>query len=140
MPGGSTLQLADRVKSQVKILGGVGPNPYFDPFAFAPVTQARLGTAGLNTLRGPGSFTTDLSLFRNFQFSERWIMQFRAEAFNLTNTPHFSNPGTNVSNLQLQSDGTVKSLGGYDQITSTTATGRDGIDERQFRFGVRISF
>jgi hypothetical protein len=141
VPGGSTLQLADRVKPQVKVLGGVGPNPYFDPFAFAPVTQARLGTAGLNTLRGPGSFTTDLSLFRNFQVSERWAVQVRAEAFNLTNTPHFSNPGTNVSNLQLNSDGTtIKSLGGYDQITSTTATGRDGIDERQFRFGVRISF
>lgn len=144
VPGGSTLQLADRVKSQVKILGGVGPNPYFDPFAFAPVTQVRLGTAGLDTLRGPGNFTTDLSLFRNFQVSERWAVQLRAEVFNLTNTPHFSNPGsgnaTNVSNLLLRSDGTIKGLGGYDQITSTTATGRDGIDERQFRFGVRVSF
>jgi hypothetical protein len=139
IPGGS-VQIADRVKPEVKILGGVGPNPYFDPFAFGPVTQARFGNAGLNSLRGPGSFNTDLSLFRNFQFSERWALQLRAEAFNFTNTPHFSNPGTNVSNLQLNTDGTIKSLGGYDQITSTTATGRDGIDERQFRFGVRVSF
>jgi len=82
----------------------------------------------------------DFSLFRNFSLSERWKLQFRAEAFNFTNTPHFSNPGANVSNLQLDSSGNVKSLNGYDQITSTTGTGRDGIDERQFRFGVRISF
>ena len=38
-------------------------------------------------------------------------MQFRAEALNLTNTPHFSNPGASVSSLSLNPDGTVKSSG-----------------------------
>ena len=40
-------------------------------------------------------------------------MQFRAEAFNMTNTPHFANPsgnGTNVSQLQLNNDGSVRNL------------------------------
>jgi hypothetical protein len=133
-------QMADKVKSHVAILGGVGPNPFFDPLAFAPVTQARFGNSGLNSVRGPGYIDMDFSLFRNFSLSERWKLQFRAEAFNFTNTPHFSNPGANVSNLQLDASGNVKNLNGYDQITSTTGTGRDGIDERQFRFGVRISF
>jgi len=133
-------QVADKVTPHVAILGGVGPFPYFDPFAFDPVTQARFGTAGLESVRGPGYVNVDLGLFRNFTVTERWKLQFRAEAFNLSNTPHFSNPGANVSNRQLDASRNLKSLNGYDQITSTTGTGRDGIDERQFRFGVRVSF
>ena len=35
---------------------------------------------------------------------------------------------------------TIRSLGGYTEITTTRGTGREGIDERQFRFGLRLSF
>lgn len=57
-----------------EVLGG---NPgrrreYFDPLAFAPVTQARFGTAGFDLLRGPGTVNLDASLFRSFKFTERW--------------------------------------------------------------------
>jgi hypothetical protein len=38
----------------------------------------------------------DASLFKNFQLKERLHIQFRAETFNLTNTPIFSSPGTTV--------------------------------------------
>ena len=72
--------------------------------------------------------------------TERWSVQFRAEAFNATNTPHFANPGNNVSNLQLNADGSIRALGGYTEITGLANTGRDGIDERVFRFGLRIGF
>ena len=52
MPGSS--QRADQIKENVAILGGIGPGQsYFDPLAFAPVTTARFGTEGYNTLRGP---------------------------------------------------------------------------------------
>src|SRR5579875_332238 len=139
-PRGNT-QRANQVKQSVQILGGIGPNEsYFDPFAFAPVTTAAFGTAGYNTLRGPGTRNLDLSLFRNFRFTERWNLQFRAEAFNLTNTPHFSTPNGNVSNLVLNPNGTIKSLGGYTTITSTLGTGREGIDQREIRLGLRLSF
>jgi hypothetical protein len=102
------------------------------------VTEARFGTAGFNSLRGPGIFNLDVGLFREFGITERWRIQLRAEAFNFTNTPHFGNPGTNVSNLQLNPDGSVRSLGGYTEITGLANTGRDGIDERVFRFGLRL--
>jgi hypothetical protein len=46
----------------------------------------------------------------------------------------------NVSNLQLNSDGSVKNLGGFGVINATTGTGREGIDERMFRLGLRLSF
>ena len=55
-------------------------------------------------------------------------------------TPHFSNPGANVSNLVLNSDGSVKNLAGFAQVTSVTNNGRDGIDQRQFLLMLRVSF
>lgn len=137
---GST-QRADQVKPEVAKLGGTGPGQaYFDPLAFAPVTQARFGTAGYNTMRGPGVNNFDLGVFRQFRFSETKSLQFRAEVFNFTNTPHFSNPGNNVSNLQLNADGSVRNLGGFSTITGIRNTGREGLDERVFRFGLRFGF
>jgi hypothetical protein len=139
LPGSS--QRADQVKSSVEKLGGVGRGAsYFDPFAFAPVTAPRFGTAGFNSMRGPGVANWDFGLFREFSLSERFKVQFRAEAFNFTNTPHFANPGTNVSNMTLNSDGSIRSLGGYTEVTSTISLAREGIDERQFRFGLRFSW
>jgi hypothetical protein len=76
----------------------------------------------------------DVGLFRNFSMTERLELQFRAESFNFTNTPHFQNPGTNASNLRLNTSGGVQSLGGFMAITSAVA------DQRQIRFGLRLSF
>lgn len=134
-------QRADQVKESVAMLGGAGRGQsFFDPLAFRPVTDARFGTAGFHTLIGPGIVNLDAGIFRNFQVTERIGIQFRAEAFNATNTPHFANPGNNVSNLQLNPDGSIRALGGFTEITGLQNTGRDGIDERVFRFGLRLSF
>ncbi len=93
---GST-QTADQINSTVAKLGGAGPGQsFFDPLAFAPVTQARFGTSGFNTMRGPGIVNCDFGIFREFAVTERWRVQFRTEAFNFTNTPHFSNPSQRV--------------------------------------------
>jgi len=127
-------QRADQVKEKVEILGGVGPGqPYFDPTAFAPVDEPRFGTAGFNILRGPGQFNWDFGLFRQFRLSEEVNLEFRAEAFNFTNTPKFGNPGANVSNVRYAPDGSIDDLNGFGEITSAT-------EEREFRFGLRIAF
>ena len=76
--------------------------------------QARFGTAGFNTLRGPGVFNMDLGLFREFRLMERMKLQFRAEGFNATNTPHFANPYANASAMALNPDGSIASLNGPD--------------------------
>ena len=39
----------------------------------------------------------DFSLFKNFHIKERLQIEFRAEAFNLTNTPVFGAPGTTIN-------------------------------------------
>ena len=50
------------------------------------------------------------------------------EVFNLTNTPHFANPqnSVNASNFGI--------------ISGTANSGREGIDERLFRLGLRFRF
>ncbi len=139
MPGSS--QTADQIKPNVQKLGGVGRGQsYFDPFAFEPVTEPRFGNTGYNILRGPGVVSWDFGLFRRFDLTERWKLEFRVESFNFTNTPHFSNPGTNVSNFNPTITDPLRRFGGYTEITGTSAVGRDGIDERQFRFGLRVRF
>jgi hypothetical protein len=133
---GST-QRADLVKQSVAIPAQV--NEYFDPTAFAPVTQARFGTAGFDLLRGPGATNLDLSIFRTFQLAERWRLQFRAEAFNFSNTPHFSNPASNIGVVQYGANGQISNLNGFDQITSTNPGSRL-VDERYLRIGAKIVF
>ena len=133
-------QRADQVKPNVAILGGTGPGQsYFDPLAFAtsptPASAPPITIAARARDQQCGCV-----LFRTFRIGERFAMQFRAEAFNFTNTPHFSNPGANTSSMVLNPDGTIKSLGTYTVISSTTGTGREGIDQRALRFGLRLSF
>ncbi len=132
-PGNS--QVADQVKAEVERFGNVGRgSSFFDPLAFRAVTEPRFGNAGLKMLRGPGVVNVDMGLFRNFAFGERVALQFRAEAFNVGNTPHFNNPGANASSMILNTDGTVRSLGGFTEVTGAAR------DERQFRLALRVSF
>ena len=126
MPG--NLQTPDQVKDNVEILGNVGDDgTYFDTTAFKRVTEVRFGNVGRNTMRGPGVANLDLGLFRTFKIGPSYNLQFRAEAFNATNTPHFNNPNGNVNSSN------------FGKILSTQtayALGRS----REFRFGLRFSF
>jgi hypothetical protein len=122
-------QVADQIKETVERRGGVGPgNPFYDTTAFAPVTGARFGNTGLNILRGPTQFNMNAGLFRQFAFTERFNLQFRAEGLNFTNTPILANPATNVS-----------TPGNFLQITGTNNTAGNP-PQRQFRFGLRLAF
>jgi hypothetical protein len=131
-------QRANQVLPNVGYTGLTGTTQsWFNPLAFAPVTNAAFGTAGFDTIRGPGTFNQDASLFREFSVKEKAKVQFRFDAFN---TPHFGNPGLNVSNMLLNGNGSIASLGGYTTITSTKGTGRDGIDQRVLQLAVHIRF
>lgn len=107
---------------------------YFDPTAFRQVTEPRFGTSPFNVLHGPGFWRWDLGLFREVRFGSR-SLQFRFEGFNILDTPRFNNPGSNVSNLQFNPDGSLRNLNGFTEITGVV-----GGSERQLRLGVRFGF
>jgi hypothetical protein len=124
-------QFADKVKDgPVEIFGDVGPQAqYFDVSAYraVPAGEFRFGNSGQGEWRGPSAPNVDMSFFRVFRMGQTKTLQVRAEVFNITNTPHFSNPAANISN------------NGVGSITSTDRTGRQ-YDEREWRFGARFGF
>jgi len=61
------------------------------------VPNSFFGDAGRNLIRGPGFVNGDFSVFKNLPIGERLKLQLRFEFFNLTNTPHFANPGGDLS-------------------------------------------
>jgi hypothetical protein len=82
-----------------------------------------------------------MGIFRTFRITERFSTQIRAESFNISNTPHFSNPASgnlNISNVGFNS-GAVTNLNGFGAITTTNPLGRL-LDQRNFRFGFRVIF
>lgn len=136
-------QTANQVLSGVSFLGN-GVNspgqtnvPYFNPLAFAAPGAATFGNSGFDTLRGPGASNVDLSLFRNFSITEKIKLQLRAESLNLSNTPHFANPI--AANLNVSNYVSPSNLGGFGAITQTQQLSRL-LDQRYFRFGLRIMF
>lgn len=134
-------QRADWVGGDAKPrkLGGVGPGQaFYDWRQWAAVRDARFGTAGFNTLLGPGIVNVDLGLFRQFRITEKVNLQFRAEAFNATNTPKFGNPSGNIAGLVTDTAGNF--VRGVFEITGDRNIGREGINERVFRFGLRLGF
>src|SRR4030095_14426147 len=117
---------------------GVDKN-WFDPTAFKPVTEARFGNAGFNTMRGPGYANLDMSFFRTVRIGGAKTLQARIEMFNITNTAHFANPGNNIGSVVYNTDGSIRALNGFAQVTGTNSLGRE-YDERYVRLGVRMTF
>ncbi len=106
-----------------------GDQSLYSRDAFAQPTGARFGTCGLNILRSPALYNLDIGIFRKFTIGERVDIQFRAEGFNMANTPHFRNPsGTNINS------------GNFMILNRIRNTGREGIDQRFFRFGLRLGW
>jgi hypothetical protein len=61
----------------------------------APGTDGNLGR---NRFRGPGYAQVDLSLSKKFRVTERFNVQFRADAFNAFNRVNLNNPVTDLVN------------------------------------------
>ena len=126
-------------------------NQWFDPDAFHIVScqnsaipqTCHYGNSGRAILEGPGFRNADVSLFKNFKLIERLTLQFRAEFFNLTNTPQFGIPngGLNTGGGFRPTVGTSGNLifpsqanivQGPGAITSTISP------MRQIQFGLKL--
>src|SRR5262249_38308709 len=85
------------VVAPVEILGEKGPGKYwFTPSSFANPPAGTIGNSGRNILHGPRLFNINASVFRRFRVTESVRLEFRAEAYNLTNTPWFDLPNTTL--------------------------------------------
>jgi len=105
--------------------GGRRASEWFNTANFAPLGSQGLsqGSLGLQTNVGPPTRTLDFSLFKDFPFTERIKMQFRAEGTNVANTPQFSSPDAGQSDAN------------FGKITSTQAG-----TERHIQFALRLQF
>jgi hypothetical protein len=132
----ATINVPDTVLGQSIYLPDPGVDGYFNPAAFAlpgtvnsstgvPITK--FGTAQRRIGRGPSVADLDFSLFKNFRVGERINIQFRAEAFNASNTPAFSLPAATSQSLTIGNSS-------FGKLTSSSATGR------QLQFGLKILF
>ena len=102
---------------------GVDPvAQFFNTAAFTLPAQFTFGNLGRNTMIGPAYRNWDVGLFKNTKLVRESVLQFRAEAFNLTNTPQFGTPG-NTFNTPA-----------FGQISSTAGS------SRKLQFGLKLMF
>lgn len=83
-------------------LHNIGPGAkYLDVSAYAVPSAYTFGNAGIGIVRGPGMSRFDMSLGKVFNITERQKFELRGEAFNLTNTPIFASPASQIITSSL---------------------------------------
>jgi len=98
------------------------------------------GNLGLQSNTGPPTRTMDFSVFKNFAVTERFKVQFRAEAINLANTPQFSQPDASLGDAKIPAgaNGTSPAINGNGLFGKVT--GANVGTERHVQFQLRLSF
>lgn len=74
---------------------------YFDTAAFAAPAAFTFGNSGRNIMRGPGVNTWDFSAIKNFNFTDRYRLQWRTDMFNAFNHAQFNPPGNTIGTPQV---------------------------------------
>jgi hypothetical protein len=93
---GTGTQWPNRIGSGVLPKSERTINRWFDASAFVNPGLYTFGNSGRNILFGPGTRQIDFSLFKSFPIGEARRLDFRAESFNIMNTPQFNNPNANI--------------------------------------------
>jgi hypothetical protein len=121
--GGGTSIRADLTGNQPIYLRSIS-GYYLNPAAFSMVAPVgRQGNSGRNQFFGPGIASGDVSIFKTVGITERFKTELRAEVFNVTNTPQFTNPDGNITD------------GNFGRITATRQA-----SERQMQMAIRLLF
>ena len=94
---------------------------WFNTAAFQQAAMFTLGSSSRNPVRGPGYRNFDLAILKRTFLTETINLEFRAEIFNLTNTPPLGSPNV------------VFNSSGFGSITSAG-------DPRVIQFGAKLNF
>jgi len=118
---GFALQRPNIVGNPSLPTGQRSPTHYFNTAAFATAPQFVIGTASRNPVRGPAYRDLDMALVKHTKLWEQTDLELRAEMFDVTNTPAFSQPNGSFG------------AAAFGSITSTTT------DPRVVQFALRLS-
>ena len=99
-----------------------GPTHWFNTSTFQVAPQFTLGSSSRNPVRGPDYRDTDIAFIKHTRLREQADLEFRAEIFNLTNTPAFGQPNG------------VLGSSAFGTITSTAT------DPRVLQFGLKLNY
>ncbi len=102
---------------------------YFNNGLFYAPTGSNVANLNRGVLRGPGAWTYNLALLKNFHFGDRFNFQLRGEAYNLANTVSPYNPVTNISSPSF---GLVNTL--------APESAMPGAFGREVKFGATVQF
>jgi hypothetical protein len=107
-------------------LHGIGTtSPWFNTSVFSqptgctgqsPCTAPVLGNTGRNQFRGPGYIQDNASLFKKFTLYRETALEFRIDAFQLSNTPQFGQPGNTTTSST------------FGEVTSTLGSGQGSVN------------
>jgi hypothetical protein len=109
-------------------------NEWFNVTKFRYQAPGLLGNEMRNQIYGPGTQALGFSIFKSFAIHEDAKLQFRAELFNLLNTPTFNNPNNTISSYDT--NGVATDNGGAGQISSTTPSS----SPRQIQLALKFLF
>jgi hypothetical protein len=121
--GGCSPNLVAGTDPNAAPANGRNPSQWFNTANFLAPASLTQGNLGLQSNYGPPVRTLDFSIFKDFAFTERFALQFRAEGTNVANTPQFSVPDLTLGDSN------------FGKVTSTQ-TG----SERHFQFSLRLQF
>jgi hypothetical protein len=126
---------------------------YLNPAAFAMPAPGTYGNLGRNALRGPSISQLDLTLSKKFPVRESMNIEFRAECFNILNSPVYQVPSyQTVSGSQVRlADATgviqpgqaytaAAAGGNFGALTQTVSNTVGTGTNRQFQLALRFNF
>jgi hypothetical protein len=140
------------------------PNPsnsaWLNPAAFKAQAAGTAGDEASYAVHGPHTRRADFSIFKTFELPNKFSLQFRAECYNISNTPNFAVPNATISDwaagpghdathpitnptndptltaVGLLPGDTPTTAGGFGTITSTA----NNVNPRQFQFALKLLF
>ena len=130
VPGGGNTRNIRRPN----IVSGVNPYlrqglQYLNPAAFSVPAAGTFGNSRRNNLSGPNLAQLDLTLQKEFAFTERTRLKFSSEIFNVLNHANFANPGTVRLAQGIPGSATLTNTvqPGTPEATTTTGNGSFGL-------------